>query len=360
VSNSTDPGREDSPQGNWLRREWRLLVGLGLSVACLWLALREVSFMAVGEVLSAARWEWVALAGTVGLIITLVKAMRWQALFLPRQLPLGKVWSVFMIGQMLNAVLPARAGEVGRVFFIGGVEGVSRVKALSTVIVEKMVDLVMLSLAYLLAAAWLVTTPVGLPDWVRDVGTGLILLAALALGALMLFVYAGQAVWRLLRRALSPLPPSWRATADRNAERAIGAFEALQRWPVGVRVWCSALLIWTLTTLTNYLVFHAFRLDLSPEVALVLVVVLMSGVAIPPLPGNLGVFPYLCMLVLSLYGVNRETSLVYGVTLQMVSYLPVLVLGSACMFRENWSLRRSSVASGKAGRNGPAGGAGRR
>ena len=349
MSNSTDPSKQGSPRGNWLRREWRLLVGLGLSFVCLWLALREVSLVAVGEVLSAARWEWVALAGLVGVVITFAKTMRWQVLFLPQRLPLGKAWSVFMIGQMLNAVLPARAGEVGRIFFISGVEGISRVQALSTVVVEKMVDLVMLSLAYLLAAAWLATTPMGLPDWLRDAGVGLIPLAALVLGSLMLFVYAGHAVWRLLRRVLSPLPQSWQAAADRNAERVISAFEALRRWPVSVRVWCWALLIWALTTLTNYLVFRAFGLTLSPHVALVLVVVLMSGVAVPPLPGNLGVFPYLCMLVLSLFGVNRETSLVYGVTLQMVAYLPVLVLGSACMFWENWSLRRSFVASGEAG-----------
>jgi hypothetical protein len=70
----------------------------------------------------------------------------------------------------------------------------------------------------------------------------------------------------------------------------------------------------------------------------------MSGVFVPPLPGNLGVFPYLCMLVLSLFGVNRETALVYGFVLQMVVYLPIIVFGSGCMVRENWALRRSSLA----------------
>ena len=61
----------------------------------------------------------------------------------------------------------------------------------------------------------------------------------------------------------------------------------------------------------------------------------MSGVSIPPLPGNLGVFPYLCTLVLSLFGVDRETSLAYGLVLQGVVYLPLILLGSLCMLREN-------------------------
>lgn len=98
------------------------------------------------------------------------------------------------------------------------------------------------------------------------------------------------------------------------------------------------------------LVFNAFHLSLSPYVALLLLVVLMSGVSVPPLPGNLGVFPYLCVLVLSLFGVNRETSLVYGIVLQIVAYLPLIVLGSASMLWENWSLRRSSLLSREARR----------
>jgi uncharacterized membrane protein YbhN (UPF0104 family) len=83
-------------------------------------------------------------------------------------------------------------------------------------------------------------------------------------------------------------------------------------------------------------VFHAFQLPLSVFVALFLLVVLMSGVAVPPLPGNLGVFPYLSQLVLSLFGVSRETALVYGIVLQVVAYLPLIILGTGCLLWENW------------------------
>jgi uncharacterized membrane protein YbhN (UPF0104 family) len=78
---------------------------------------------------------------------------------------------------------------------------------------------------------------------------------------------------------------------------------------------------------------------------LFLLVVLMSGVAIPPLPGNLGVFPYLSQLVLSLFGVSRETALVYGIVLQLVAYLPLILLGIGCLLWENWKLRLSPGSS---------------
>jgi hypothetical protein len=67
---------------------------------------------------------------------------------------------------------------------------------------------------------------------------------------------------------------------------------------------------------------------------------------VPPLPGNLGVFPYLCQLVLSLFGIHRETGLIFGLVLQAASYLPVIVLGLACLLRENAALRRSPWRQG--------------
>jgi uncharacterized protein (TIRG00374 family) len=284
----------------------------------------------------------VALAVVVVVASTCVKALRWRALFLPQRISLGASWSVFMIGQMLNAVLPARAGEVGRIYFIGEVEDMSRAKALSTVVVEKGTDLVMLAMAYLVVAIWLVIASVGLPAWLRDAGVSVLPLAVLALGGLLLFAYAGRPTWRRLRSMLRLFPDPWQTATDRAVEQAIVAFEALRCWQVSTQVWGWSLLIWGLATLIHSMVFVAFRLSLSPYVALLLLVVLMSGVSVPPLPGNLGVFPYLCVLVLTLFEVDRETALAYGIVLQMVAYLPLIVLGSLCMLWQNWSLRRAS------------------
>ncbi len=295
--------------------------------------------------ISVARWEWVALAVIVVVASSSLKAVRWRVLFFPQRIPLGRAWSVMMIGQMLNALLPARAGEVGRIYLIGDEDTVSHASALSTVVVEKVVDLVMLTLAFLIVALWLATTSTRFPDWLQDAGTGLILLAVLGLAAILLLARLGHRIWLLLRRVLKPAPPRWIAAADAAAEQAILALGSLQHNQARIQIWGWSILIWLLMALTNALVFRAFDLELSPYVALVLLVVLMSGVALPPLPGNLGVFVYLCILVLSLFDVNRETALVYGITLQIVAFLPLIAIGMACMLWENWHVRRLPTRS---------------
>ncbi len=340
-----DPVKPHQP-GSWLRREWRLVAGLGLSVICLVLAVREISIEDLKTAVSAAKWEWVALAVGVVVASSSLKAVRWRVLFFPQRIPLGRTWSVLMIGQMLNALLPARAGEVGRIYLIGDKDTVSHASALSTVVVEKVVDLVMLTLAFLIVALWLATTSTRFPDWLQDAGIGLILLAVLGLAAILLLMRLGHRIWRLLRRALKPAPTRWIAAADAAAEQAISALGSLQYSQARIQIWSWSILIWLLMALTNALVFSAFDLELSPYVALLLLVVLMSGVAMPPLPGNLGVFVYLCILVLSLFDVNRETALVYGITLQIVAFLPLIAIGLACMFWENWHVRRSLTRPG--------------
>jgi hypothetical protein len=180
-----------------------------------------------------------------------------------------------------------------------------------------------------------------LPDWLQAAGLSLLPVAALALAGLLLFAYAGRPTWRLVCRWLRPLTVHWQELIDAAAQSTLSAFEALRQGRVIVRVWSYSLIIWLLAVLSNILMFRAFELSLPAGAGLLLLVVLMSGVAVPPLPGNLGVFPYLCQLVLSLFDVPRETGLLYGLALQAATYLPVIVLGLACLVRENAALRRS-------------------
>lgn len=333
---------------SWLRN-WRLLVGLTLSAVCLTLAVRGTSAQALGQAFAMARWPWIAPALLAVLAGTAFKTLRWQALFFPQRIPLARLWSIFCIGQMLNTLLPARAGEVGRLYYVGEVDGTSRSQALSTIVVEKMVDLIMLALAYLLVAAWLATTSIVLPDWLHGAGTVVLPLAGLALGGLLVLAYFGRPAWQLVRRVLAPLPPAWRERVEAAAERAVVGFEALRHPPISLRVWLWSFLAWAFSVATNVLVFRAFEINLGWSEALLLVVVLMSGVAAPPLPGNLGVFPYLTQLTLSLFGVPVETGLVYGLVLQAVAYLPLVLLGLVLLVRENWALRRPSSAPGPPG-----------
>ena len=58
-----------------------------------------------------------------------------------------------------------------------------------------------------------------------------------------------------------------------------------------------------------------------------LMVVLQLGVAVPSLPGRVGLYEGLCIVVLALFGVDRDTGFAVGIVLHAVSFVPPIILG---------------------------------
>ena len=66
----------------------------------------------------------------------------------------------------------------------------------------------------------------------------------------------------------------------------------------------------------------------------------------PSSPGSIGVFHYLSVLTLGLFGVEHELALGYGVLLHLVTYLPPSLLGLVYLGRSGYSLSRLRQAVG--------------
>lgn len=75
------------------------------------------------------------------------------------------------------------------------------------------------------------------------------------------------------------------------------------------------------------MMFYALDFDFSLEAALLTLLAIMAGLNLPTLPGKVGVFEYACLLALGQFGVDPSRTLSYGILLQVVVYLPIIVFG---------------------------------
>jgi hypothetical protein len=303
-----------------------------------------VDWSALGDAFAGAHWPVIGVALSVVFLNTAVKAWRWHALFYPARPKFWHLWEVFLIGQVLGAVLPARMGELARAWLVGEGSDVERAHGLATIVLEKMADVLMLGLGYLGVMAWLALSASDLPSWlVAAIGplSGLVLLSLLIL-LLLILEEVRMLTW--VHWALRPLPGDWQARIEAFVVKLNQAMQVVRDVRVRTRVSIASLVIWSLGTLTNYIMFRAFRLAVPLPGALVLMVALMSGIVIPTLPGNLGVFPYLSMLVLSLFGVERAEGVAFGLALHGVVYLPLLVLGGLALLHRGGGLPRCLYA----------------
>jgi len=312
-------------------RDARLWFGVAVSAGSIYLLSRGVSW---GEVLSTLGHLQVLpalLAVLIVLVTGIAKAERWRWLFWPHQKSVGRVWlyGVLLAGQMINFAFPSRLGEVTRVYYVGRSGQVQSAHVLTSIAVEKTVDLVM-TLALL--AALLSVMPV--PEWLHG-SVKTLSLAVLAL-LLILFVLTWQEHYagRWLAWPIRFFPARFQEPARRQLALALAGLLALRQGKVLVEVCFWSIVVWTTSVWTNYLVFQSLGLELSWKAALFLLLILMLGTAIPSSPGKIGVFHYLTVLGLAPFAVAKPVALSVALVLYVVAYGPVLVGGSAFVLLE--------------------------
>ncbi len=312
-------------------RDARLWFGVAVSAGSIYLLSRGVSW---GEVL-ATLGQLEMLPALLALLIVLVtgiaKMERWRWLFWPHQANVGRVWlyGVLLAGQMINFAFPSRLGELSRVYYVGRSGPVRRAHVLTSIAVEKTVDLVM-TLALL--AVLLSVMPV--PAWLH----GSVKTLSFAVLVLLLILLALTWKEHYARRGLAwPIryfPQRFQEPARRQLELALAGLNALRQGRVLAGVCFWSVVVWATSVWTNYLVFRSLGLELSWKAALFLLLILMLGTAIPSSPGKIGVFHYLTVLALAPFAVVKPVALSVALVLYVVAYGPVLVGGSAFVLLE--------------------------
>jgi uncharacterized membrane protein YbhN (UPF0104 family) len=73
--------------------------------------------------------------------------------------------------------------------------------------------------------------------------------------------------------------------------------------------------------------FLAFGLDLTVTAAVVLMIVLIIGIAIPAAPGFIGNWHYFCILGLSLFGIAKTVALSFAIVYHALSIGVLIFLG---------------------------------
>ena len=305
----------------------RIHTGLGLlvSVLLLWLVLRSIGLASVWDGLLAARWGLLVPALALYFVGVGIRAVRWQVLLAPlKPVPARRLFPIITIGYMANDVLPARLGEVVRVYVLGRREGVSRAAALATVLVERVFD----GLCLLVFVG--ITLPLVAPTGAWQ---GLFWAAAALFGvtALVLVAIAGRpsVPLALIEPGIRLLPGGVHRRARDLVAGLVSGLAVLG----GVRGSLSALglsvLAWLCEAGLYLVLLSALAIEGPPlfPLALLTTGVANLGTLIPSSPGYVGVFHYLVQQVLTQAGVALSQATVYAVLVHAALIVPVTLVG---------------------------------
>jgi hypothetical protein len=96
------------------------------------------------------------------------------------------------------------------------------------------------------------------------------------------------------------------------------------------------ILIFVLAAAGNQLMLRALELQLPISAGFAILVVLQAGSVPPSLPGRLGIYNYLTVLTLGLYGIDRAEAATYSIALYIVAYVPKVILGALVTADPSW------------------------
>jgi uncharacterized protein (TIRG00374 family) len=319
----------------WAAKSLRWLVGLAVSLAALGLALRGVHLSEMIGALRQTNYFYVALAVGFNLLGLYARALSWL-IIMGRKVPYGRAFAALNEGYLLNNVLPFRLGEVGRAYLVSRGQAFRTSQALSSVLVERLIDLCML-MGLLVAFLPVV---VGLA-WARQAALTSVAITILALGGLFILARSRELALRVFRQVAARFPrlslQSWEARLSAFID-GMGALRDGRRF-MGAAL-CSGG-AWLLAGMGNAVLLLALPIRLNASIYVVgffALVICGLGAALPSAPASAGVFELSVVAALSAFQVDSSLAMSYALAYHFVLFGLTGVLGAVALVRDGESL----------------------
>ena len=311
-------------------------IGVGVTIAFTYLAVRNAHLGDVWDALRASEKAWLVPALGVLAAAVFVRGLRWWSLFDPvSRPPLREVLRALLVGYFFNNVLPLRAGEAVRVVSLAARTGVSRAETAATVVVERAYDLLALLLLLFAISSWLPEV-----TWLEAAAFLLVGLGIVLLGAALLLARWGTRTLRILLFPLSWIPLLSAERFERGLRSLVQGFVGLQSIRIAIAGFLWTVASWLLVALSFWLVLLAFDFGLSPLAGMLVVIAINLALVLPSSPAAVGVFEWATVVALDAYGIPDSEALSYALVAHAVNFAPFILIGVLILHREALPRRR--------------------
>jgi uncharacterized protein (TIRG00374 family) len=316
---------------NFWKSARRWLPGVVISLIAIVVIVYFVDLHRFVEAIRSANY-WLILAMLVISIIWLaVRGIVWRTLLRGRASYRDVFWTLCE-GYLLNNFLPFRLGEVGRAFLLGRKSNLGFMDVLSTIVIERVVDLAF-SAVILLSAV---------PFVVGAAGAGRIAIvigALVIVGMIVLYVLARNREWAigLFQRLSAHWPKLQKMGGDFLSPLFSGLAILTDGW-LFLRFLLWMTLDWAISIFQFYIILLAFFPDPQPIWALFGLGAVAFGNAVPSLPGAIGTYEAALGGALALVSGDQATALACALVSHLFNYLVIGVIGGYALSTEGETL----------------------
>jgi uncharacterized protein (TIRG00374 family) len=312
-------------------------IGLLISLGALLLAFRGLDWAEVGSALRDANYFLLLPAAVVMFFGLYFRAIRWGVLFYPRtDLRVGALMGTMNVGYSVNNILPLRVGELVRAYLIGETQRVSTAHALSTVVVERVLDVLAVVLMLVLLLPF-----IDVPAWATTpalVAGVVFLVLAVLLATLSL---ARRWVLTMVDKGARLLPARHQPRLRQAADSMMEGFGVLNKPAVLARVVGWSFASWFSSVLVMFIVQQALGLGVGFEAGAFVVATTSLAMLVPASPGYIGTFELVTIKGLeNVFDVSNSTAASYALVQHAFLYLAPMIVAAVYLWRERQAWRQ--------------------
>lgn len=329
------------------KRIAQLAIGLGLAGFFVWLVVRNLDGAELARAFSAARPGWIALAVLFFLAGYACRIARWRQMLLPDSPALGwgPIAVAFWGSIAANNVLPFRAGDALRVFGFASFLGVPVATMLATLLVERLLDLLSLLIAFGIVLLVLPLADGAAASLVGLGGAGLVF-AGVAVLAVLLLPQMFEPLARFVLAMLGRVAPGVAGKLGTFVESIFATLRHLSRGPrmLLLAFWSAG--AWALEGAVFWACAHAVPAMAVPAAGWLAFPVGTLSTLLPSTPGYVGTFDFFVIKAAELMGNGAGAATAFALLVHLVIWLPATLIGGLALLA--WHLVRPSPVTKRA------------
>lgn len=312
-----------------MKRLLLIIAGIAVSFGSLAWAMKDTDLQALSDSLREINYLYTFPMFLLLFLFYWLKAVRWSWLLQPaKELTPNQLFRPLVIGFAANNILPAHLGEFVRVFVVNRQFQIPASTVLSTVVLERILDIVAI-LTLFASGIWYANE---MPPEYQNVAVTVAVVCGGMVAAVVIYLFRTQffiSLTREILRFIPFVPTALSSKVLKMLEQGAVGLQALKSPLMILKLQINSLAQWLLNGLSACIALWALEIDVDFSTGLILTGITAFGVMIPAAPGYFGVIQVCFIVAMKAQSLQPDDADVLAASffLQVPAYIVVTAAG---------------------------------
>jgi hypothetical protein len=322
-----------------MKNKLKIIIGFVISIVFIYLAFKSVNFKEIITLIGSVKIGYIIISFLLSILALFIRSYRWKLIVNEKGSKYMHFFDATCIGLMTNNLLPFRIGDFAQAYFLSTKSGMSKARTISTVVMERLVDLMFPTSFIIIGSFFLL-----LPPQISKVNVIAFLLIIITV--VVLLIRTQHSFLKLIEKIIPE--GKLREKIVSLVDNFFKGVKSINDRKTLAGIFVLSLIVWTLYIISTWLALKAFNIDYINflQTAVVMAITCIS-VAIPSSPGYVGTWEFFTILSLSIFKVKKTLALSYALVNHFISWLSVVLLGIIVLIKNGISLAQIENAQTK-------------